>query len=67
MIQPLRKAHQRIWFVLAFLLPTLFLTGMTARARRRPRVATVPPSQGSQRVAKSHEQPPTLIEPGRQP
>ncbi len=31
MIQPLRKWHRRIFFVLLFLLPIIFVAGLAAR------------------------------------
>jgi len=36
MIQPLRRAHFRIWVVLAFLLYAVFLAGLLARRTTTP-------------------------------
>ena len=36
MIQPLRRAHFRIWVVLALLLYGVFLTGLLARRTTTP-------------------------------
>jgi hypothetical protein len=41
MIQPLRRAHFRIWLVLAVVLYTVFVTGLMARRSTTPRNANV--------------------------
>ena len=50
MIQPLRRAHRRIFLVLALLLPVLFLSGIAFRHRwpvspksKSPALSSVPP------------------------
>ncbi|WP_321475758.1 hypothetical protein [uncultured Paludibaculum sp.] len=37
MIQPLRRAHRRIWLALAVLLPALFCAGLLVRREPVPR------------------------------
>jgi hypothetical protein len=37
MIRPLRRAHRRIWIVLAVLLPFLYAAGLLARRSTMPR------------------------------
>jgi len=41
MIQPLRRAHFRIWVVLALLLYAVFLAGLLARRTTTPRNPTL--------------------------
>jgi len=41
MIRPLRRAHYRVWVLLAVLLPTLFLTALASRRDPTPRNASL--------------------------
>lgn len=36
MIRPLRRAHRRLWLLLAVLLPALFVAGLWARRTTTP-------------------------------
>jgi len=52
MIQPLRKIHRRIFFVLALVLPALLLSGIVFRyswptANRSPNAAARPQPSGA--------------------
>jgi hypothetical protein len=52
MIQPLRKIHRRIFFVLALLLPALLVCGIVSRyswptANRSPNTAAHPQPPGA--------------------